>query len=71
MPGRQAGSTIAVYARVQCQEPKKGQEKVYFSSEDDLLFISSYYLSMWASVQKIVKDKDKDNVFHWYEHIQI
>ena len=46
MLGRQAGSPIAVYARVQCGEPKTGQEKVHFSSEDDLLFISSYYLSM-------------------------
>ena len=28
MPGRPAGSPIAVYARVQCREPKTGQEKV-------------------------------------------
>ena len=30
-----------VYARVQCQEPKTS-----FYREDDLLFLSSYYLSM-------------------------
>ena len=26
--GRQAGSTVSVYARVQCPEPKTGQKKV-------------------------------------------
>ena len=31
MPGRQAGSPIAVYAGVQCREPKTGQKKVQFS----------------------------------------
>ena len=45
MPGQRAGSPIAVYA-VQCQEPKTGQEKVQLYCEDDILFLSSYYLSM-------------------------
>ena len=39
MPGRRAGSPIAVYARVQCQEPKTGQEKVQFYCEDDSLLL--------------------------------
>ena len=46
MPGRQAGSPIAVYARVQCREPKTGQKKVQFCCEDDWLWPSCYYLSM-------------------------
>ena len=46
MQGRRAGSPIAVYARVQCREPKTGQQKVQFYCEDDILFLSSYYLSM-------------------------
>ena len=35
MLGRQAGSPIAVYAQVQCREPKTGQQKVHFYCEDD------------------------------------
>ena len=31
MLGRRAGSPVAVYARVQCQEPKTGQQKVQLS----------------------------------------
>ena len=31
MLGRQAGSTVSVYAQVQCREPKTGQQKVQFS----------------------------------------
>ena len=46
MPGRQAGSPIAVCARVQCREPKTGQKKVQFCCEDDWLWPSCYYLSM-------------------------
>ena len=43
MPGRWAGTPFAVYVRVQCQEPKPGLQ---FYCEDDLLFLSSYYLSL-------------------------
>ena len=46
MPGRRAGSPIVVYARVQCREPETGQQKVQFYSEDNSLFLSSYYLSI-------------------------
>ena len=49
MPGRWAGSSIAVYARVKCWEAKTGQEKVPFYilyCKEDSLFRSSYYLSM-------------------------
>ena len=46
MPGRWAGSPIAVYTRVQCREPKTEQEKVQFYCEDDSLFLSFYYLSL-------------------------
>ena len=49
MPSRRAGSPIAVYARVQCREPKTGQEKVQFYCKDDSLFLSFYYLSMMYS----------------------
>ena len=50
MPGRQAGSPIAVYARVQCREPKTGQKKVQFYCEDDWLWPSCYYLStVWLT----------------------
>ena len=33
MPGRRAGTSVAVYARVQCREPKTGKRKVQFSSK--------------------------------------
>ena len=40
MPGRRrAGSPIVVYARVQCPEPKTGQEKVQFYCKDHLIII--------------------------------
>ena len=52
-----SGSPIAVYARVQCQEPKTGQEKVQFYCEDDLLFLSSYYLSMMYSIAKMYRQR--------------
>ena len=59
MLSRQTGSTFAVYAQVQCREPKTGQEKVHFSSEDDLLFISSYYIFIYdpdsVSTYKIIQ----------------
>ena len=38
MPGRRAGSPIAVYVQVQCREPKTGQEKVQFYCKDDWLW---------------------------------
>ena len=41
-----AGSPIAVYAWVQCREPKTGQKKVQFYCKDDWLWPSCYYLSM-------------------------
>ena len=31
MLGRQAGSPVSVYVRVQCREPKTGQQKVQLS----------------------------------------
>ena len=81
MPGRRAGSPFAVYARVQCREPKTGQEKVQFYCEDDLLFLSSYYLSMHLNKANIFKNKllnyyaPKDvlfeNVFTVFRHPQI
>ena len=51
MPGQRAGSPVAVlyiYARVEynAESKKTGQEKVQFYCEEDLLFLSSYYLSM-------------------------
>ena len=33
MTGRRAGTSVAVYARVQCREPKTGKRKVQFSSK--------------------------------------
>ena len=38
-----------VYVRVQCWEPKTGQEKVQFYCEDDSIFLSPYYLSMLST----------------------
>ena len=35
MPGQRDGSPFAVYAQMQCREPKTGQEKVQFYCEDD------------------------------------
>ena len=43
---------IAVYARVQCREPKTGQERVQFYCEDDILFLFSYYLSMMEDIPR-------------------
>ena len=43
---------IAAYEQVQCREPKTGQKKVQFYCEDDSYFLSSYYLSMFASVRQ-------------------
>ena len=63
MPGRRAGSPIAVYSQVQCREPKTGQEKVQFYCEDDSLFLSSYYLSMLNSDANIRLNEEKDE---WY-----
>ena len=49
MPGCRAGSPFAVYAWVQCREPKTGQKKVQFYCKDDWLWPSCYYLSMHYS----------------------
>ena len=38
-----------MHARVQCQKPKTGQEKVQLYCEDDSLFLSFYYLSIMYS----------------------
>ena len=70
MPGRRAGSPIAVYAGVQCQEPKTGQEKVQFYCEEDLLFLSSYYLSMRRNIQATTliftkEGNQKDKLGRW------
>ena len=57
----QAGSPVAVCARVRRREPKTGQKKVKFYCKDDWLCPSCYYLSMlqtekgevgWAKVWK-------------------
>ena len=55
MPGRRAGSPIAVYARAQCREPNRGQQKVHLYCEDDSLFLSSYYLSTVCLRSKVVE----------------
>ena len=55
MPGRQV--------RVQCREPKTGQETVQFYCEDDSLFLSSYYLSMVS--------RDKIHYFHQRELLEL
>ena len=60
---RRAGSLIAVYAPVQCWEPKTGQEKVQFYYEEwrrfifpiFLLFIYDFY--WWLSLQKVRETK--------------
>ena len=39
-------STVSVYAQVQCQEPKTGQQKVQFYCEDEIYCRSGYSLSM-------------------------
>ena len=50
---RPAGwAPFAVYAQVQCREPKTLQEKVQFCCEDDKLFLSSYYFSMVGNLVK-------------------
>ena len=64
---QRAGSPIAVYAQVQCQEPKTGQQKVQFYCEDDLLFWSSYYLSMlWAYSTYVVQSWSSFSNKHSY-----
>ena len=47
MAGRRAGSSVAVYAQVQCQEPKIGQQKVQISSEDETLCPSVFIIYLW------------------------
>ena len=42
MPGRRAGSPIAVHAQVQCREPKTGEQNVQLYCEDDLHCLSGY-----------------------------
>ena len=46
MLGQRAGSTVSVYAQVQCQEHKTGQQKVQFYYEDEIYCRSGYSLSM-------------------------
>ena len=46
MLGRRAGSTVPVYAQVQCREHKTGQQKVPFYCEDKIHCRSGYSLSM-------------------------
>ena len=46
MLGRRAGSTVSVYAQVQCREPKTGQQKVQLYCEDEIHWRSGYSLSM-------------------------
>ena len=50
MPGRRAGSPIAEYARVQCWEPKTGQQKVRFYCEDDSLCRSCFIIYLCSTV---------------------
>ena len=45
MLGWRAGSTVSVYAQVQCREPKTGQQKVQFYFEDEIYCRSGYSLS--------------------------
>ena len=40
MPGRRTGSPFAVYARVQCREPKTRQEQVKFSRKTIYFYLS-------------------------------
>ena len=47
MPGGRAGSPIAVYAQVQCREPKTGQPKVQLYCEDDSHCQSGYIIYLW------------------------
>ena len=44
MPGRPAGSPIAVYAQVQCREPKTGKQKVQLYWEDNKHCQSGYII---------------------------
>ena len=46
MLGWRAGSTVSVYAQVQCLEPITGQQKVQFYWEDEIYCRSGYSLSM-------------------------
>ena len=48
MPGRMAGSPIAVYAQVQCREPKTGQQKVQLQCEDNYHCQSGYIIYLWG-----------------------
>ena len=48
MPGGRAGSPIAVYAQVQCREPKTGQPKVQLYCEDDSHCQSGYIIYLWS-----------------------
>ena len=50
MPGQWAGSPVAVYARVQCREPKTGQQKVQLPSEDETQFarLGIIFIKEWV-----------------------
>ena len=58
MLGRRAGSTVSIYAQVQCREPKTGQQKVQFYFEDEIHWQSGYSLSMHAAHSGIRKTVD-------------
>ena len=46
LPGRRAGTPLAVYVQVQCREPKTGQQKVQLYCEDINIANLGYNLSM-------------------------
>ena len=70
MPGLQAGSTVSVYARVQCWEPKTGQQKVLLSRKTKYLAHLGvhFYLCFCASHMNacdshVVKIKPEQSVY--------
>ena len=59
MPGRRAGSPIAVYAWVKCRKPKTGPQKAQFYCIDEIHCRSGYNLSMLSAhliLQRIGKE---------------
>ena len=72
MPGRQAGSPVTVYARVQRREPKTGQEKVQFSRKTKhfahlgILFIYVYMThSNTAVTGKRRREVENAKIYNW------
>ena len=51
-----AGSTVSVYGQVQCQEPKKGQQKIQFYCKDEIHCRSGYNLFMEYSRTRFSED---------------